>query len=69
MKLAEVYNKQYENKVSKPPEENKKESKQVNLVVHMPEISLLIKHLDLLYSKMLINEEQKDGRVSWYNPR
>ena len=45
-------------------------SKQVNVVIHMPEVAGLIKHLDLLYTKMLMNnnEQQQTQQVSWFNP-
>ena len=31
----------------------------------MPEVAMLIKHLDLLYTKMLMQDENKE--VSWFN--
>ena len=60
MTLAEIYNKQ--NNLEKKQEQpsNKKE-----LVIHMPEVAMLIKHLDLLYTKMLMQDENKE--VSWFN--
>ena len=72
MNLLDTYNKQY----TKKPVEEKKEiqPKQVNLVLHMPEVSGLIKHLDLLYSKILINNMEQSNtqsntqNISWFNP-
>jgi len=65
MTLAEIYNKQNNfKKQEKPPAK-----KQLNVVVHMPEVAGLIKHLDLLYTKMLMsgNQQQESQQVSWYN--
>ena len=60
MTLAEIYSKQnsFEKKQEQPS--SKKE-----LVIHMPEVAMLIKHLDLLYTKMLMQDETKE--VSWFN--
>ena len=66
MTLAEIYNKQNNfKKQEKPPVK-----KQLNVVIHMPEVAGLIKHLDLLYTKMLMNnnEQQQTQQVSWFNP-
>ena len=41
---------------------------QVNVVLHMPEVGMLIRHLDLLYSKMMINQQQDTQTISWFNP-
>ena len=61
----------------------KPQSKQVNVVVHMPEVAGLIRHLDMLYTKLLINNSQQQqsqqpmveilGKPyiqtrSWFNP-
>ena len=64
MTLAEIYNKQNNfKKQEKPPVK-----KQLNVVIHMPEVAGLIKHLDLLYTRMLINGNQQQAQqVSWYN--
>jgi|TARA_Y100001951_G_C11172555_1_gene201132 hypothetical protein len=53
----------------------------VNITLHMPAISSMIRHLDLLYSKLLEKQEpQEDGDIvnilgkphlrtrSWFNP-
>ena len=32
----------------------------------MPEVAMLIKHLDLLYTKMLMEDETK--QTNWFNP-
>ena len=60
MTLAEIYSKQ--NNLEKKEEQpfSKKE-----LVIHMPEVAMLIKHLDLLYTKMLMQDETKE--VNWFN--
>ena len=60
MTLAEIYSKQnsFEKKQEQPS--SKKE-----LVIHMPEVAMLIKHLDLLYTKMLMQDETKEA--SWFN--
>ena len=56
--LADIYNSQYKQKdVEK--KEQPQQSKQINLVLHMPEVGMLLKHLDLLYSKMMINQQQE----------
>ena len=59
MTLAEIYNKQ--NSIQKEEQPSSKKE----LVIHMPEIAMLIKHLDLLYTKMLMQNENKE--VSWFN--
>tara|TARA_R100001082_G_scaffold82261_1_gene49126 strand:+ start:614 stop:844 length:231 start_codon:yes stop_codon:yes gene_type:complete len=64
MKLAEIYNKQ--NGFEKKEASSKKQ-----LIIHMPEIQMLIKHLDLLYTKMLMKNEEKEDSVAvanWFNP-
>ena len=69
--LAEIYNSQYSKRESVKPPEQKQEQpnpNQVNLVLHMPEVGMLIRHLDLLYSKMMINQQQDSQTVSWFNP-
>jgi len=60
MTLAEIYSKQ--NNLEKKEEEP---SSKKELVIHMPEVAMLIKHLDLLYTKMLMQDETKE--VSWFN--
>jgi hypothetical protein len=60
MTLAEIYNKQ--NSVQKKEEQP---SPKKELVIHMPEVAMLIKHLDLLYTKMLMQDETKE--VNWFN--
>jgi len=60
MTLAEIYNKQ--NSIQKKEEQP---SSKKELVIHMPEVAMLIKHLDLLYTKMLMQDENKE--VSWFN--
>ena len=64
--LADIYNNQYKQK----PVEKKEEPKQaqINLVLHMPEVGMLVRHLDLLYSKMMINEQQESQTISYFNP-
>ena len=59
MTLAEIYNKQ--NSIQK----EEKPSSKKELVIHMPEVAMLIKHLDLLYTKMLMQDENKE--VNWFN--
>ena len=61
MTLAEIYNKQ--NGVEKKQEQP---SLKKELVIHMPEVAMLIKHLDLLYTKMLMLDENK--QANWFNP-
>ena len=67
--LAEIYNNQYRES-EKPPEQKKEQPKsaQVNLVLHMPEMGMLVRHLDLLYSRMMINQQRDSQTVSWFNP-
>ena len=64
--LADIYNNQYKQK----PVEKKEETKQaqINLVLHMPEVGMLVRHLDLLYSKMMINQQQESQTISYFNP-
>ena len=64
--LADIYNSQYKQK----PVEKKEEIKQsqINLVLHMPEVGMLVRHLDLLYSKMMINQQQESETISYFNP-
>tara|TARA_Y100001972_G_scaffold125027_1_gene175410 strand:- start:676 stop:915 length:240 start_codon:yes stop_codon:yes gene_type:complete len=64
--LADIYNNQYKQK----PVEKKEEPKQsqINLVLHMPEVGMLVRHLDLLYSKMMINQQQESQTISYFNP-
>ena len=59
MTLAEIYNKQ--NSIQKEEQSSSKKE----LVIHMPEVAMLIKHLDLLYTKMLMQDENKEA--SWFN--
>ena len=69
MKLAEIYNNQY--RESEKPHKQKQEkhkSAQVNLVLHMPEMGMLVRHLDLLYSRMMINQQQDSQTINWFNP-
>ena len=60
MTLAEIYSKQ--NNLEKKEEQP---SLKKELVIHMPEVAMLIKHLDLLYTKMLMKDENKE--VSRFN--
>jgi hypothetical protein len=60
MTLAEIYSKQNSLKKKQEQPSSKKE-----LVIHMPEVAMLIKHLDLLYTKMLMQDENKE--VNWFN--
>jgi len=60
MKLADIYN----------HHQSKQEEKKI--VVEMPVVNSLIKHLDLLYSIVInnqIKEQQKDEiqQISWFN--
>ena len=65
--LADIYNSQYKQK-NVEKKEQPQQSKQINLVLNMPEVGMLLKHLDLLYSKMMINQQQESQTVSWFNP-
>ena len=67
--LAEIYNNQYREN-EKPPKQKQERPRaaQVNLVLHMPEMGMLVRHLDLLYSRMMINQQQDSQTVSWFNP-
>ena len=66
--LAEIYNNQYRES-EKPPKQKQEQPKtaQVNVVLHMPEVAGLIRHLDLLYAKMLIGQQQETQTIGWYN--
>ena len=56
-------------------------SKQINVVLHMPEVAGLIRHLDMLYTKLIISNQQSSSQPmveilgrpyiqtrSWFNP-
>tara|TARA_R100000234_G_scaffold116921_1_gene94608 strand:+ start:153 stop:374 length:222 start_codon:yes stop_codon:yes gene_type:complete len=64
MTLAEIYNKQ--NSVEKKEQQSQPKKE---IIIHMPEVAMLIKHLDLLYTKMLMNNNQQQGsqQIGWYN--
>ena len=69
--LAEIYSSQYANRqqpISRPVDNPKTSS--INIVLHMPEVSGLLRHLDLLYSKMMINDMQQQDvqQIQWFNP-
>ncbi len=67
--LADIYNNQYRGNQKTPEQrQDKPKSAQVNLVLHMPEMGMLVRHLDLLYSRMMINQQQDSQTVSWFNP-
>ena len=69
MKLSEIYNNQYRKSETLPEQKQEKpKPAQVNLVLHMPEMGMLVRHLDLLYSRMMINQQQDSETVSWFNP-
>ena len=76
MKLAEIYNKQQNNRSLNRDntQNNSKESKNVNVVVHLPEVGGLIKHLEVLYSSMIVqnmnrgNQGSMWDKISWFNP-
>ncbi len=59
--LMDIYNSQYKNK-----------QQEKSIVVEVPQMSSLLKHLDLLYSIVLkkqIEEENKQEKISWFNQR
>lgn len=68
--LAEVYNQS--RGVRKAPEKPK--SSRLNIVFHMPEVKSLIRHLDVLYSSMIIQNMSRPSNdsmwetISWYSP-
>ena len=66
MTLAEIYSKQ--NNFKK--QDSKPINNQLNVVMHMPEVAGLIKHLDLLYTKLLMNGslQQENKQISYFNP-
>jgi len=76
MKLSEIYNKgQNQRPPLKEKDVPKKASKpSVNIVVKFPEVSALIKHLDMLYSHMIVNNMNNASnnsmweKVGWFNP-
>ena len=76
MKLAEIYNKQQNSKSlnNNTNQNNPKEAKNVNVVVHLPEVGGLIKHLEVLYSSMIVqnmnrgNQGSMWDKISWFNP-
>ena len=59
--LMDIYNSQYK--------DNQQEK---SIVVEVPQMSSLLKHLDLLYSIVLkkqMEEENKQEKISWFNQR
>jgi hypothetical protein len=57
----DIYNSQYKNK-----------QQEKSIVVEVPQMSSLLKHLDLLYSIVLkkqMEEENKQEKISWFNQR
>ena len=66
--LAEIYSSQYKAN-NNPPKQKQEQPKtaQVNVVLHMPEVAGLIRHLDLLYAKMLIGQQLETQTIGWYN--
>jgi hypothetical protein len=59
--LMDIYNSQYKNK-----------QQEKSIVVEVPQMSSLLKHLDLLYSIVLkkqMEEENKQEKISWFNQR
>lgn len=70
MTLSDIYNNQYKETIVKNPKEIEKldKPKQINLVLHMPEVRSLVKHLDLLYLKMIHNDSQESQTISYFNP-
>tara|TARA_Y100000310_G_scaffold123174_1_gene121938 strand:+ start:92 stop:349 length:258 start_codon:yes stop_codon:yes gene_type:complete len=74
MTLQEVYS--IQNKKEEPKQQ------QAQIIVSMPEVAGLLKHLDLLYAKLLSNDKEQNtdqplveilGKPyiqtrSWYNP-
>ena len=71
MKLAELYNKGMQQKTSpqEPEQPNKPNKSNVNIIVKFPEVSALIKHLDMLYSKMLAGEVAEIASEPNNNPK
>lgn len=69
-KLADIYN----NQIKKPEAPKQKPAnKRMDIVFHMPEVKSLIRHLDILYSSMLIqNANRGQGSmwetVAYFNP-
>tara|TARA_R100000742_G_C4214834_1_gene40208 strand:- start:244 stop:507 length:264 start_codon:yes stop_codon:yes gene_type:complete len=75
MKLAELYNSKYKKApISQPKPISKPKSSEVKVVVRMPEVSDLIRHLDILYSSMIVQNMSRASSgnmwetVSWFNP-
>ena len=76
MNLAEIYNKQQNSKSlnNNTTQNNPKEAKNVNVVVHLPEVGGLIKHLEVLYSSMIVqnmnrgNQGSMWDKISWFSP-
>jgi hypothetical protein len=58
--LMDIYNNQYQKKDPK------------SLVVEVPQMDSLLKHLDLLYSIVLkkqMEEQNQQEKISWFNQR
>lgn len=59
MTLAEIYNKQNSMQEEQP-------SSQKELVIHMPDVAMLVQHLDLLLTKMYMQDENQ--QIMYFNP-
>jgi hypothetical protein len=76
MTLADIYKNQQrkENKRTSPKKNSQQSNKNINVVVRLPEVAGLIKHLEVLYSSMIIQNMQKPSnqsmweKISWYSP-
>jgi len=72
MKLADIYKKQQKEKIVN--QDTSSSGHNVNLIVRMPEVAGLIKHLEVLYSSMIVQNMQRPSnesmweKVSWFNP-
>ena len=72
MKLADIYKKQQKEKIVN--KDTSPSGHNVNLIVRMPEVAGLIKHLEVLYSSMIVQNMQRPSnesmweKVSWFNP-
>ena len=71
--LADVYRSQSANNrqmVKRQPEKPKR----MDIVFHMPEVKSLIRHLDVLYSSMIIQNMSRPSNdsmwetISWFSP-
>jgi len=76
MKLADIYNKQQQKplqKINNQQNTNEKPKNTKNIFLHLPEVGQLVKHLEVLYSSMIVQNMNRSNqgsmweKISWFN--